>query len=794
MKPHARSYVSFEVRPALATLVLVCAPALALAQRTPAPEDILPESALHVDDPIGVDGEAQGVAAAADQADAEAAVRARARDAEAERYGPTPPPARATVGEALTSVRSVRETSHRVDTTLDAGLAIVRVEMAFATAVDSPAEVRYRLPVPAGAQLAALEVCNDLGCRTGAIDRSRDVFGAYDDSVQARGPERALPIAHAVALDDERGRAIVLRAAPVSKGHELRVRLAFVADTPVRGGSARIVLPARGMDPNVAPSEVHFTAPGMLDARVAGRPATDARASFDPWVEVRLDARLAAGAAASARVWTFPCHGSARGGLCARAHVAAGPRDAEARDFVIAVDVSPSTEGPTRGRLLPAIASLLATAPQGSRVRAVAFAARARVLVSEPLDPAALPLSRFAGIADVSDLGSATRFEAVWALVHEWFPRRARRLRPAIVIVGDGGLTAGDARPFARARRAGVEVHVVNLSGRASVPALAEGARSTGGAVIDAGRDADDAGRGEAAALDERIGAVFAPVVAPRVSVVAGRSVHLGGLRAGDALAWEGPVGRAPKLMLGGRATTARAAPPDIALALAARSLTRDAAATADANPPALARGLAAVDARDFVPDMRSPRPPPSKNPKRCDRRGPAWRHGGVSSDVAPVALAEERACRATAKPTRPPNTDVGAGMPADPLLDMLRQRVIPVARGCFRRDRAGRLDYAVRAVFAFTLAEREIVAAEIEGAIDARLRNCLLAAIDTLEVPRFSGLVEVRYPLRTQREPLPKEIELTASATGALDAVGLGAVRDTPPPPTRSHSPRPER
>jgi hypothetical protein len=110
--------------------------------------------------------------------------------------------------------------------------------------------------------------------------------------------------------------------------------------------------------------------------------------------------------------------------------------------------------------------------------------------------------------------------------------------------------------------------------------------------------------------------------------------------------------------------------------------------------------------------------------------------------------------------------------MPASPLLSMLQQRIMPVARGCFRRDRAGRADYQVRATFVFTLAEREVVAARVEGAIAEALRTCLLQAVDTLAVPRFSGLVVVRYPLVTEREPLPSQVELSGHTEAELDAV----------------------
>lgn len=778
MKPRAFWYVRSFVRPAtvvrlasaalltLLTQTLATAPAQAQPRREPAPEDILPQSQFE-GDPIGVDENVRGVEAAANRADAEAAERARALDADAAKYGPTPPVVTPVVGEALTSVRSARERTHRVEVRLDAGLAFVHVEMAFVTPVDKPAEVRYRLAVPARAQLVALAVCNDRGCRDGVPDRSDGALGVYDDAVQARGPERVPPVAHAVTADDARGRAIVVRAAPVVAGRDLTLRVDYVADAPVRAGLARLALPARGMDPNAAPAEVRFTASDMTDARIAGAPATDAPARFDPWVDVPLTARLPDGAAPRRTAWTYPC---ASGGRCARAYVVAGPRDPQPRDLVIAIDVSPSTMGPARGRLLPAIASMLAAAPEGTRVRAVVFAARARAVVTEAEDAATLPLARFSDAIDATDLGSATRLEAVWDLVHDWFRRKGpHRLRPAIVIVGDGGLTSGDARPFERARRAGVEVHVLNVSQRASVPVLRDGARSTGGAVIDIGRADDVSIASGTSQLDQRMGALFAPVAVSRVAVTGSGEPSLGALRAGDAIAWEGPVRGTPRLVLAGRALPARSIAPDLAAALGARVTDAPARDTAGASEPRRARALVAVDARDFNAAGRGARPE-SRKGRRCDPRGPAWRHGGVSGDAAPLALAEARACTAPPKPAAKSGDDLGTGMPADPLLGMLRLRVIPLARGCFRRDRAGRVDYAVRAVFVFALAEREVVSARVDGAIADRLRDCLLQAVDMLDVPRFTGLVEVRYPLHTEREALPREIELTPRTAIEVD------------------------
>jgi hypothetical protein len=41
---------------------------------------------------------------------------------------------------------------------------------------------------------------------------------------------------------------------------------------------------------------------------------------------------------------------------------------------------------------------------------------------------------------------------------------------------------------------------------------------------------------------------------------------------------------------------------------------------------------------------------------------------------------------------------------------------------------------------------------------------------VDTLDVPRFSGVVKVRYPLITESVPLPEQVELRAGTAGSLD------------------------
>ena len=746
------------------------------AHKPPAqPEDILPDSEL--DDPIGVDAESRALGQSAGERPAAPPPPAdeRALAAERARFGPEPPAPMVRAGEVLSALASVRESAHHVTVTLAPNEAAVDVELHFENRAARPAEVRYRLAVPAGSTLRALEVCNAEGCRSGVHDPS-DELGAYDASVLARGSSNAnpKPVAHAALHRDGRGLAIVLRAAPISERSELTVRVRYRAPASMHGGVVRVTLPARGMDPQVAPAELQLNAPGLLDPRAGGEAIGERGISLDAWSELPLRAQLPSNAPVRSEAWLEDCELDPRinatpadrdahsgAAACASASAWAGPRAPDPLDLVIALDVSPSTEGPARGRLVPAVAALLAAAPAGSRVRALAFAATSQDIAADALEPTAVSLAPFERAVTSAELGSATRFEAVWARARVWLgARRQGGRRRVIAIVGDGGLTRGNADAFERARAAGIEVSAVNAADRSAVEPLRAAVFRNGGVVLDVGAEAEAAARGrDPAPLAERLTALFAPNVVPRLQLKSGgHARELGPLRAGELVRSDEPARGNVAFLVASRAQTARR------------------------RPDQPGRTLAAVDPRD----LRSPHSdwPVTGKAKStaCDRRGPAHRAGGISTDAAPVALAEERVCKPVpiAKVKAQGELEIGAGMPADPLLDMLRRRILPVARGCFRRDRAGRPDYQKRAIFAFTLAEREIVDAHIEGKIAEPLRTCLLQAVDTLDVPRFSGTVVVRYPLVTESVPLPEQILLQAGTASNLDRL----FHESPTPP----------
>lgn len=705
-------------------------------------------------DPIGIDRDPTPSAA-------DSSKPVKPAPASKARYGPEPPALNAQVGEVLTAPANVHEHAHRVAVELSHALARVQVELELESTSEKPAEVQYRLAVPSDAALFALEICNTVGCRNGLPQPAGQRLNAYDDAVQARAPTnaRGLPAGDARLIKDARGTALLLRAAPVSRSHQLQVRVSYAAAGAEHAGQLRLALPARGMDPRIAPGSLTVQATGYTDVRLNELPiSAGAPAPLDPVSAVELQAS-AASRGAHAELLRTPC--GARS--CLRAYATA-PAEAESpAEIYLAIDASPSTEGEARSRFLTTVAALLSDAPAGSHVRALRFASQAVPLIAERKAARELTLSAFGPIAFEAELGSSTRFESAWQVIERsgFLDARGRKL---VIVLGDGGITTGPARPFDAARRKGVEVAVINVSNRSTTSTLARGAQLTGGAVIDAGPEADIAARGgDAGRLEERLAAVFQPSRGfLQVSGARGPGLEL---RAGDSVVWEGAPGAAPAIKLGHRGLSASEAPHALAAAIAAHA------------QPAVS--LVAVDRADL--QARSERPDGQDAPPQrggaCDRRGPALRASGLSSDSAPVQLASERAiCAIPVPKTRPKSEEdapeLGAGMPGSPLLGMLRQRIMPIARGCFRRDRAGRPDYQVRAVFVFELAEREVVAASVQGKIEDALRSCLLQAVDGLLVPRFTGKVLVRYPLVTEREPLPSQVELTAGTAGEVDAL----------------------
>ena len=145
------------------------------------------------------------------------------------------------------------------------------------------------------------------------------------------------------------------------------------------------------------------------------------------------------------------------------------------------------------------------------------------------------------------------------------------------------------------------------------------------------------------------------------------------------------------------------------------------------------------------------------------------------------AARADPQATEARSDGGRADDARPGRGIPAESVLTMLRQRVMPVARLCFRTDRRGRADYSVRAELRFTLADREVERVEVDGRLSRPLRSCLTEAVDVLDIPPFSGRIGVRWPLRTERLTLPTAIALEPDIATDVNAVTSG-IPSTPP------------
>ncbi|MEM1414716.1 MAG: vWA domain-containing protein [Myxococcota bacterium] len=654
---------------------------------------------------------------------------------------PVAPGVEADEGAVLTAIPGVRETAHDVRVSLRRdGLAVVSVELRIASRSRFAAEVRYRLAVPPGAAPVSFEVCQgDEGpCRPASPDVPEGAYHAALGARPADGAQEPLPVA-ALALEEG---AFVLRAAPVPPRGALRLRLRYVAPTTQRGGTVRLTLPPRGSDLRAMAASVRLEVEGLLAPSLQRGPAA-APVDVDPWEPIELAAAVPSGGLTSRA--DLVGRGAARR---ARFFLSAAPEGSRPLDALLLLDVSPSMSGPPLGRLGPALRALLATAPAGSRFRVAALAARAEVLVAEAREAAELPVDALLGATHL-ELGASTRLESVLDLLDD-LERAPREL----VLVGDGGVTQGPGfERFARSvRRRGLRLSLVRLAERAPDEALLALVRRSGGGEVSLAEVEGAGGRRGRAALEEALLALYAPTAAaPRL----GRADDLGPLRAGESrVVW---------------------AAPDAVLTFRRRPALRPRAARGD-------------DAR-LLAALAAPRPLVAAEPGELACLAPALA-GGVSTDAEPVALAEPRTCGDAGPdlvppPPAPPAREAGRGVPPGSLLAMLRARVVPAARGCFRQDRRGRLDYAVRAEFVFVLADQEVTSAEVRGELPDALRACLRGAMDGLDVPPFEGRVVVRYPLRTRRVAPEPALELREGPASTLDAL-FGDE------PTRPRRPRP--
>lgn len=721
--------------------LVLCAPVLAAGQTGDPAAELLPEGMP--DDPIGT-GDTH-------------TLRDVPTEPERPPVDPLQPPRAPDVdvdsGAVVRAIPGVREVDHRVDLTLSDGQLRADVVMRFISRAQHRAEVSYRLAVPAGARAGAIEVCLEDRCRRGSPDGS----SSYDDAVRSRPaavPQSVTPVADVRTVRDERGTALMVRAAPVIEGQTLEIRLSYVAETHTHGGITHVTIPARGRDPRAAPAHLTFQTDELLAPAVDGRPAHDRRSGhheIEPWEPVTVSATHRSGGGAQVDLERFRCGEQ----TCVRLHAVAGPSGPHRERVVLLLDASPSMLGPARGRMGAALAALLGTMHRDTQVRAFAFAGQAQSLMEEWRTPDEVPLATL-GRASALELGAATRFESAW---------RELRLHRGdhVIVVGDGGLTESrdGLAAVEAARRAGVRVSVLNLADRGTKEALRRLAERTGGVVVHAGAEAQLASRARTSArLEEKVAALSARTIARTVRITRPGmdDLDLGSLLSGEAVQWSGVAPRGTQVVVGSVQRPRRGPAPDSVRGRALASMARG-----DAGH------LSAVVAED------------RRRPSLCADSGPATRASGVSTDDHPIVLAEARMCSAPVETAPAASTsNLGRGVPAETVLSMLRGRIVPAARRCFRIDRAGRGDYSVRAVFELELADREVSGAEVEGQISERLRSCLMSTLESLDVPAFRGSVLVRYPLYTERHPPPPTIELRDDVAAPVDRL-LGDERGRP-------------
>jgi len=702
---------------------------------------------------------------------------------DAHAFGPRPPAFSGRAGDVLVAPPLVRETAHLVRIEWHAGLALVTTELHFTNTGSHASEVKYRLPVPATATLASLRVCTSVGCREGLVTEPTGHVSAYDDAVQARGPGSGLAVAHALLQRDDRGHFIQLRAAPVTRAEELVATVSWMVETPLRNHNVRLTIPARGIDERAAPAEVMVSAPALTGVSVADGPWTEAPALLEPWRPIAIVGQLLPRTTPHVEWITGRCPE----GPCARLWIAAPPAPSVVPDVAIALDASASMRGPARGRVAPALAALLSLLPPERPVDVLAFAASARTLATAA--PAErLALGPLIDATHAEDLGGGTHLTAAWAALEDWRAGGRNSALRQLVVIGDGTLSKHQESVFQEAARTGVSISWINLADTPTHPDLRARLDGTGGITLDAAQESDLAASGQrdSGPLEDLLSALFsrqsvaAHVIPRRLGSQAVR-INIGTIRSGSAVIWSGPVGPGAAVRVSGKRVRLPVRDPRLARGLRTAAL---ASSLSDALALA-ASGVTHLEAvaPDDVIHAGKDRPRPTL---QCDPRGPADRLSGVSSDLDPVSLAEPRLCRPAAANTLSDAaaSAPGTGMPASPLLTMLRQRILPVARACFRRDRAGRTEYELRAVFELELSNQEVTDANVTGEVPEALRSCLIEAADRLEVPLFTGVVRARYPLRTQSEPLPDEIELSSGVAADLDRLldGGGGALHTPP------------
>ncbi|UJR85789.1 hypothetical protein [Sandaracinus amylolyticus] len=620
--------------------------------------------------------------------------------------------------QTLDAPEDVREVTHDVRVTFTQGVAEIAVRIELARDGTQRAEVGYVLPLARGAQAISLEVCRPGGgCRalSSAIASGGRPVDPY--AIALHGVPRgrtSRPIARA----SWRPSGVTMRAAPVGGAARLVLTVRYAAPLAVRGGVSSLVLPARDADARLAPSSITLVAPDHDTLSVSGGA---------PGEDATISARIASPLRVLADV---ECVGA----RCAHAHLVE-PRRIERHDVILAIDASPSMLDVPTERVEATLRALLAALPDGSRVRVMRFAARARWDDDTWRSPATLDAAHLASEAPGA-LGSRTTFDAALAL-----SALDDATAPLVVVVGDGWLDGAD---LVALESRGARVVIANVSD-APFGGVTLRAASATTSTMTLALGASFAGNGiDLASI------VAEPTSRARLELRGEPAIDLPSVPSGEPLSLV-TTGRASRLVVGARAVRA-STPSDALHAVLAPQGSFDALALDR-------RVLGDVDKW-----MRPRRPPLVPGGI-----------GGVQSWITAMPIGHGLYARC-ARPPRiriPPPARIRATASAETLRRMVRVQLAPRVRGCLAAARAGRPDWHAHVTLHLSLAHREVLAARASGEnVDATLESCILAGVDDLQVPRFDGRIDVGYPFRAVAIARPDVLPLDPETSSLVDAL----------------------
>lgn len=172
-----------------------------------------------------------------------------------------PRPGAVIEGDVLAARAGIFETEHRVLVEFQPGVAVVRTTQRFRNAARVHQALTYDTPLPQGAALISLEVCDGDQCRS--EDESEPL--EHDER-----PEHDLAQLEAsIEILGAKARLVVNAMAPESR---LTVRWRYAVLLDVVHGQARLVIPPRGQDERISAASIELLGSyGNLRSQVRSR-------------------------------------------------------------------------------------------------------------------------------------------------------------------------------------------------------------------------------------------------------------------------------------------------------------------------------------------------------------------------------------------------------------------------------------------------------------------------------------------------------------------------------------------